>query len=125
MDQVYRGQTIPVEENFFMTYFKACGALWQVAYNKMWPAGETGKASKEIDGKQYLIEIDAVDDTGAKVEPDKDSQFIRFRITTSDGNEATSANLETALVSKLREIQEKNLQYYVPKPADFDVPEER
>ena len=26
--------------------------MWKVPYNKMWPAGEKGVASKEIDGKR-------------------------------------------------------------------------
>ena len=121
MDDAYSGQIIPVEENFFMTYFKACGAMWQVAYNKMWPAGEKGTASKQIDGKHYINEVEATDARGAQVEAGDNAKGVRFKITSKDGNARDAAQLEKELSQRLREIQEKNLEYYVPKPADFEA----
>jgi hypothetical protein len=122
MEGNYKAEIIPVgEDGFFITYFKACGAMWHVCYNQLPKFGEEGVAAKQIGGKSYEIDIQSVDGEGNLVDPNKEAQYIRFQIISDDGDAIAAKELEAQLIARLGEIREKNLPYTAPKPADMDI----
>jgi hypothetical protein len=117
MQATHKSQIISVEGDFFMTFFKACGSLWQIAYDKMWMAREGESAIAKIGANEYKVTVESVDEAGQKVMPDKEAKFIRFAITSPNGNADEMAQLEQRLIERLAEIQQGKREWFAPSPG--------
>jgi hypothetical protein len=118
MNQVHTSKIIAVPDTM-LGFEQACGAVSLACTGKLHVAMKGGKSGKEIDGKAYFVKVVPVDAEGNEIALGFDTRFVRFEITCDNGAPQAMAELEECITKQLQEIQEKDLDYCLPR--EFDV----
>jgi hypothetical protein len=117
-------KVIPVEapDDFWTTFFKACGAACWVARKEHWTMRDGEKFKAMRDNTVYFIRVSTSTEDGGDAKAGWDAQFVKIDFMAGPNHvEQTLYALADETIERYLQIKRGEAEWIKPNPPDIDI----